>query len=259
MKKWILIICGVFVIITIILLIAGVSNLGPIIKKAVNTYGPGMTKTEVRIGDVGISIFSGEIKLKDFYLGNPGGFKSPQAMIVKSIYVDVDGGSLTGETIIIDTIEVVRPDIIYEKKGRTDNFKTILGNMNRAAGADKSPEQQREGKEDGKKLLIKNFIVRGGKVKLTISGLGDKSISASLPDIHLKDIGKEKGGAPPAEVFKEVFAAFYKDITSPAVTDNLNWELKESGLKVGTVRDDAEKELKEVTGKVKGLFGKKRR
>jgi hypothetical protein len=94
---------------------------------------------------------------------------------------------------------------------------------------------------------------------LTISGLGDKSISASLPDIHLKDIGKENGGASPAEVFKEVFAELYKEITSPAVTDNLNRELKESGLKVGTVRDDAEKELKEVTGKVKGLFGKKRR
>jgi hypothetical protein len=43
------------------------------------------------------------------------------------------------------------------------------------------------------------------------------------------------------------------------VTDNLNRELKESGLKAGTVRDDAEKELKEVTEKVKGLFGKKRR
>ena len=259
MKKWILIICGVLVIIAIILLIVGVSNLGPIIRKAVNTYGPGMTKTEVRIGDVGISIFSGEAKLKDFYLGNPRGFKSPQAMIVKSIYVDVDEGSLTGKTIVIDTIEVVRPDITYEKKGRTDNFKTILGNINGSASVDKSPERQTEGKGDGKKILIKNFIVRGGKVKLTRSVLGDQSISASLPDIHLKDIGKEKGGAPPGEVFKKVFAELYKEITSPAVTDKLNRELKESGLKVGTVRDDAEKELKEVTGKVKGLFGKKRR
>ncbi|MBW2359092.1 MAG: hypothetical protein JRF21_10575 [Deltaproteobacteria bacterium] len=66
MKKWILIGSGAVVVIIIVLLVVGVSNLGPIIKNAVNTHGPKMTKTEVRLGDVGISIFSAEAKLKDF-------------------------------------------------------------------------------------------------------------------------------------------------------------------------------------------------
>ena len=101
MKK-IIIIGGAFIVIVIVLIVVGLSNLGPIIEKAVNTYGPQITKTEVNLKDVGISIFSAEATLKDFRLGNPKGFKSPHAVRVGKIYVDVDEGSLTGDTIIID-------------------------------------------------------------------------------------------------------------------------------------------------------------
>ncbi len=256
MKKLLLIV-GAVVVIIIILLIVGISNLGPMIKNAVNTYGPRMTKTEVSLGNVSISIFSGEAKLKEFHLGNPKRFKSPYAMIVGSTYVDVDEGSLTGDTIIIEKIEVVRPEITYEKRGGTDNLKTILNNVKRTSTTDK-PSEKQSGKESGdKKILIRNFIVRNGKVNLITSVLAGKSISisATLPDIHLKDVGKEKGGSSPAEAFKEVFAALYKKITSPDVTSVLNQELKAQGLDVGEVSDGAKKGMENVTSKVKGLFG----
>ena len=55
MKKFFLI-GGVVVVIIIIVLVFGLSNLGPIIKKAVNTYGPQITKTDVSLDDVDISI-----------------------------------------------------------------------------------------------------------------------------------------------------------------------------------------------------------
>jgi len=128
MKKWILIGGGV-VIAIIIVLVIGISNLGPMIKRAVNTYGPRITKTEVRLVDVDVSIFSVEANLKGFYLGNPKGFKPPKAISVGSIYVDVGGGAVTGETIIIDKIEVVRPEVTYEKVRGTDNLRTILNNL----------------------------------------------------------------------------------------------------------------------------------
>ena len=87
-----------------------------------------MTKTDLRINDVSISLFSGEAKLKDFYLGNPKGFKSLEAMSVNAIYADVDEKSISRDPIIIDRIEVAGPKITYEKVARTDNFKTILNN-----------------------------------------------------------------------------------------------------------------------------------
>lgn len=264
MKKWIFI-CGAVVIVGIILLVIGISNLGPIIKSAVNTYGPRITKTQMQVADVGVSIFSGKANLKDFYLGNPKGFNSPKAMSVGSIHVDVNEGSLTGETIIIDKIEVVRPEVTYEKVRGTDNFRTILSNVKRTVGTGEPSKEQPEKEGEGKKILIRDFILRDGKVNLAMSVLGGKTISASLPDIHLKDIGKD--GASPAEALEEVLAALYEKITSPAVTETLNQGLKAIGSNIGalgdsakeqleTVGEGAKKEVEGVTDKVKGLFGK---
>ncbi len=256
MKKWILIGSGAVMVIIIVVLIVGVSNLGPLIKTAVNTHGPKITKTDVRLGDVGVSIFSAEAKLTDFYLGNPKGFKSPQAMNVEAIYVDIDEKSLTGDTIIIDEIEVIAPEITYEKARGTDNFKTILNNVKRSVGGG-TPSNKGSGKEDeGRKIIIRNFIVRDGKVNLAMAALGGQSVRASMPDIHLKDIGKKKGGMPVAEAFKEIFAELYEKITSPSVKDRLNRGLKALGIGVEEVGKGAKRGMEAVADKVKGLFGK---
>jgi len=266
MKKWI-IVGAVVVIAIVVFLFLGISNLGPLMKNAVNTYGPRMTHTEVRLGDVGLSLFSGQATLKDLYLGNPKGFKSPEAMKVGSIHVDVDERSLTGDTIIIDKIEVLGPELTYEKTARTDNFQTILKNLKSTTG-EGGPSGKGTGKEgDGKQLLVRDFILKGGKVNLALSlpGLVEKGISASLPDIHLKDVGK--GGAPPSEVFEQIFAALYGEMTSPTVTNHLNQELKALGLDMGSlgegvrkkaeaVGESAKEELEAVTDKMKGLLGK---
>jgi uncharacterized protein involved in outer membrane biogenesis len=245
MKKLILLV-GVVVIVIIIILAIGVSNIGPLIKNAVNTYGPNITKTDVRLEDVDVSILSGKAKLKGFYLGNPQGFNSPEAVKVGSIFVNVDVGSLTKDTIIIDRINVVRPEITYEKTRRSDNFKTIIDNVKKAVGPGKSPKEKSEMRGEGKKLLIRDFIVKEGKVTLFTSLLGEKSVSAPLPDIHLKDIGGETEGTSPAKAFKEILTALRVKITSPAVINILD-----EGVKA-----DVKKQLEKVSDKVKGLFGK---
>ena len=258
MKKWIYIGGGLLVIVVAVLII-GLSNLGPIIKKAVNTYGPKITKTEVRLDDVGVSLLSGEAKLKNLYLGNPKGFKSPQAMSVKAVYVNVDEKSITGDTLIIDKVEVIGPEITYEKVSGTDNFKTILNNVKSSASASESSKNQSAREGGGKKLLIRNFIIKDGKVDLDMSMYGGSSLSASasLPDIHLKDVGEKKGGATPEEVFNIVFTALYQKITSPAVIAELDKQTKAlasqvlKGGKAGT--KEVEKAASET---VKSLFGK---
>lgn len=260
MKKWLIIGAAVVVVVVIALVLFGLSKLGPLIKAAINTYGPEVTKTEVRVRDVGISIFSGEAKIKDFFLGNPKGFKASQAMTVGSIFVKVDEKSLTTDTIVIDKIEVLRPEITYEKATNSDNFQTILNNVKSATGAGKSGQKPAEEKGGTKKLLIRDFTIKDGKVNLTMTALAGKTVSTSLPDIHLKDIGKSKAGSSPAEAFKEIFAALYQQITSPAVTDALKKSLKDIGLSAEGLGGESIKAVESVGGeaakKVKGLLGK---
>jgi uncharacterized protein involved in outer membrane biogenesis len=270
MKKW-LIAAAAVVVLVVALLLFGISKIGPIIKTAVNTYGPEITRTELRLGDVGVSIFSGEATLKDFFLGNPKGFTSPQAMKVASIFVNVDEKSLASDTVIIDRIEIVRPELTYEKAGSTDNFQTIMNNVKSATGGGTTAQKPAEGKGGGKKLLIRDLTVKEGKVNLTMAALAGKTVSAALPEIHLKDVGQSKGGASPAEAFNEVFAALHGKITSPAVAEAFNKGLKDLGVTAGalgkeasqiagSVKEEATKAAGSAGGKaaekIKGLFGK---
>lgn len=265
MKKWTIGVGFAAIVIFIVVLMIGLSNLGPVIKTAVNSYGPTLTGTEVRLSKVDISIFSAAAEIKDFFLGNPKGFKSDQAMSVGSIHVNVDEKSLTGDTIIIDRIEVVAPEITYEKIRGTDNFQSILNNVKKATGAAKSakPSAEKGDKGPGKKLLIKEFIVRDGKVNLATSLLGGKAITAILPAIHLKDIGKKTGGASAADAFKEIFAALHAQITSPEVTGILKDQLDKYTADGKKAVDEIGKQLetntqegvKAAAGKLKGLLG----
>jgi len=276
MKKWIFIGIGAIVVILIVVVVIGLSKLGPIVKMAVNTYGPKITDTELHVDDVGISIFSAEANLKKFFLGNPKGFKSPSAMKVGSVSVDVDESSITKDPIIINKVEIIGPEITYEKRGKTDNFQTILSNVEKNVPKGESAQKEPAKEGPGKKLIINDFIVKNGKVNLAVAMpggvLGEQEISADLPDIHLKDIGKKNGGTSPAEAAKVIFEALYAKITAPSVIGPLNDQLKklggtaakaledvtQEGAKAATgVVEGAGKEAGSVTDKVKGLFQKK--
>ena len=231
MKK-VLTITGVVFVFFIILLMVGVSNVGPLIKKAVNTVGPYITKTAVTIEDVSVSIFSGEATIEGFTLGNPDGFTSPFAMKVGAVRVDLDEDSVTDNPIIIHKIEIIQPDITYEKAGGTDNFEAILSNITKAVQSEQGNKRtatKKAGKKPAQTLLINHVIVKDGTVNLVTEFMGGGAVSASLPDIHLTGIGKGKKGVTPAEAFEIIFESIYSGIGAESVTGVLTSGLNRLG------------------------------
>ena len=267
MKKWVMIIIGGGSIIIAGLLVALFLNLGSIIKTAVNIYGPEITKTEVRLSDVDVSLLSGRAEIKGFYLGNPGAFTTPQAIAVASIFIDVEEKSLISDPIIIEKIEIIAPEITYEKRGRTDNLQTILGNIKETSGTGKRSGEPGTGEtEEGKKIVIRDVIIRDGKVTLATAMLGGAEITVPLPEIRLTNIGQERGGATPVEAAGEMFAALYAQITAPETMQALDSQLKklESALdetkKVVTDQataagEEAKQRVKALGDKIKGFLG----
>ncbi|MDJ0666892.1 MAG: AsmA family protein [Desulfobacterales bacterium] len=265
MKKLILIGCALVVVVVAAIVFFGISNLGPIITQAVNTYGPKITQTEVRLGDAGVSLLSGEVKLEDFLLGNPKGFQSPQAMKVGRVYVDLDEKSLTGNPIVIDRIEVDAPEITYERAGRDDNFNALLRNVKQKSSSGQSGGAAKQTGQDadaggGKKLLIRSLIIKDGRVNLTAKVLAGKTITAELPYIELKDVGGQKAGVTPAKAFNLILAALYKQIQSPDVTAALSKGLEDVGVTVKGISlkgidDQSKQKVEEVKDRVKGLLG----
>ncbi|WP_147821983.1 AsmA family protein [Salidesulfovibrio onnuriiensis] len=215
MKKYIFIGLGVLLVALIGLIVAAVLNLGTIIKVAVEEVGPRLTQSEIKLGSADISFLSGSGGLDDLYVGNPKGFTAPSAIEVGSIKMSVDKDSLTKDTIIIKKIEILSPEITYEKKGSTDNFKTLIANVNKAVASEKKEEKKESAaKDEGgseKNVIIENLIIKNGKVNLAggmLKTFGDKGMNIALPDIHLKDIGKKK-----KTTFAEAFALVLNEMT----------------------------------------------
>ena len=245
MKRKLLITAGVIAAALILAVALVVTRLDSIMTKAINTYGPGMTGTEVRIDDVRVSFLSGEATVTNFQLGNPKGYRSAHAAKAASISVDLEIGSLLQDTIVVKRIEVVQPDIIYEKRGGTDNFKTISRNAERKA-KETGLAGGRSGREKpGKKLLIREFILKGGRVTLHTPDLPSGTANAAIPDMHLRNVGGD--GADPSAVFGRILAALHDRLTMPIVVDSLNRSLLEA-------RKAAEKGTRTLTDRIRDVF-----
>jgi hypothetical protein len=258
MKKWAW--TGIVVLILIVgLVVFALFNLGPIIKMAVNVEGPKIIKTQVHVDSVGVSLLSGKADLKGLRVGNPKGFSAPDAVKVGSIHVDVDSKSLAGNPVIIRKIEVIGPEITYERSKDTDNFRSILNNLKQANGSGKNEQKpSAPATRSGKKLLVRDVVIKDGKVSLYL--LAGHPVTADLPAIHLSNIGGQHEGASPARVVQEIVAAVYKHIQSPAVIDSLNQQLSQlkigvKGLDMKTLSKQLNQKSGGVVGKLKGLLG----
>ena len=250
-----------FAVIAIVVVIAAAfiylsMNYSSIVKAGVETYGPQYTKTKVELGGVDASLLAGEISINDFLIGNPKGFKTSHAFKVRTVKVVVDLGSLTGETIHIKEIVIDAPDIIYELGSGGSNLQTIQKNVSQASGtgAGKGKAAKDDGGE-GPKVIIDNLYIRNAKVALSAGMLGGKKIPVPVPDIHLKDIGKDSKdgkGASLGEAAAKVMDAITGSVTKSASAINLDAIKKQTeGLIKGL--DGA---TKGVTEGIKGLFGK---
>ena len=215
MKK-LLLVAATLCLITILALLL---NLGRITVYGVNTWGPALIKTDIRLGSVDIGFFDGQVTLTDIYVGNPQGFSLPKLLSAGTVFMSFDCRSILSNPLIIDQIAIEAPDIAYERIGRTDNFKTLLQNMGlpaeaaQSAGADTAKAAPAKGKHKGRKLIIRNLVIRQARLTAIVSSAGSKALSLTLPEMHLKNIGGSSG-AQSEEVTRQALAALYDRILS---------------------------------------------
>jgi uncharacterized protein involved in outer membrane biogenesis len=174
---------------------------------------------------VDLSIQSGEAALNGFTMGNPAGFNTPKAMSFGVVSVKLDTGSIASDTILIREVVIAKPEITYELGAGGSNIGAIQKNVDSFAKAAMGPGGAARKESDsagGKKVVIENLYVRDGKISVSATFLQGKEMGAPLPTIHLKDIGKSKGGATPAEVADQLMTAITRSATSAVSALNLD-------------------------------------
>jgi hypothetical protein len=189
-------------------------NINPIIKDSVQTYGSDITKVAVTLDEVDISPWSGQGKLAGLTVGNPKGYKTDSAFKLGVVSVDLDVGSVTSDTVIIHEIVIAAPQVTYELGPGGSNIDVIrknvesfVGGGEKSAGGGGQSSGAAGSDEGGPKIIIESLIIRDGTISVSAALLEGKKLSVPLPAIHLKDIGKDKGGASPGEVAEEIMAA----------------------------------------------------
>lgn len=113
------------VLLVIVVIVAGLS-LGKIVKAGVETVGPKITQVPVTVDAVNLSLLTGAARIQGLVVGNPEGYKSPQAISVGVVAVGVNPLSVISDKIVIRSIEVRSPEITFEGNPFSGNNLTKI-------------------------------------------------------------------------------------------------------------------------------------
>jgi uncharacterized protein involved in outer membrane biogenesis len=258
MKKWILIPCGLGAVV-VGAAAALLVSINPIVEAGVNKFGPEITGTHVFLKEADISVFSGEGKLNEFLIGNPKGYTAPHALKVGSMSVALDKGTLAEDVIVIKKIAIDSPDIIYELGKKSNNFDDIIKNVEAlGAASDKAEARKKQDAASGKdaekpakKVVIDELVITNGKAAIRMPSL-KLDFQADMPEIRLKDIGREKGqnGVTMAEATRRVLKAMSSQLGSAS-----KQALKNARVSLTIGKEGLGKAAEDLGNKVKSLFG----
>jgi hypothetical protein len=259
MKKFLkLAVISLLVLIVIAIVVVGLF-IDKIVKTGVETIGPQITKVDIKLNAVDLSLLTGSAKVKGLVVGNPEGYKTSQAIRVGLTAVSVKPFSVLSDKIVVRSIRVEAPEITFEGNPLgANNLSKILDNVNASAKSGSAPATNapaEAGNKPAKKFVVDDFLITGAKVHVSLTGMGGKQMTVPLPDIHLTDLGKSENGITAAELTKRVLDAIVsgtlKTVASAATdigkgAENLG---KDAGKTVG-------EGVNKISKGVGGLFKK---
>ena len=239
-------ITATIILLVVVLVIVVLANLDRGIKTAVETIGPELTGSEVTLNSVDLSLTDAKGSFTGLRVGNPTGFAAADAFKLGLISFAMDPESLASDTIVVDSLRIVAPEITMERSGGRSNLDQIQANIADYLGADSS---QGGTDAEGKKFIIRDLRITDAVVHYAI--LGGKGLDLELPDLRLTVIGASgegDGGVSGAEAAAEIITAI---VGAAGKAASQSGAIKDMGKSL-------EDQVKEKAGALKGLFGNKK-
>ena len=133
-KKLFLSVVIVLVVLIVVAVIVVGFFLGTIVKTGMETVGPKITQVSIKVDAVNLSLLTGSARVKGLVVGNPEGYKTPQAISVGSAAVGVNPFSVLSDKIVMRSVRVEAPEITFEGNPfGGNNLSKIMDNVNAAA------------------------------------------------------------------------------------------------------------------------------
>ncbi len=200
-RRKVLIITLVAVVIILALGIGYVlTNLGFLVKMAIEKAGSQATQTAVRVSGVHISLKQGSCTIEGLTVGNPDGFELPRAFSLQEIGVDIDPKSITSDEITIDDIVVRSPETFVEvnadNKNNLNEIKNNLPKGSSSPSKDKaSPKKKKE-----TRLFIRRLLFEKGRIYAKVVPM-NKEYDLTMGAIEMRNLR-----GTPAQIAQQVIS-----------------------------------------------------
>ena len=181
----------VLVVVAIVLVVLNAS-LGAIVQKAVTTFGPKLTGTDIQVEKVKLSLLRGDLQVTNLKMGNPEGYNTPSIMEIGELRVKLDPLTVFKDTIHVKLIDIQSPQVTYEVGLGNSNVSTLLDTLSKGEAAEKEAKPEEKEEQGGKRVVIDQVTVAGGSIHLAAKITGGHALPVPLPTITLTDIGKTK-------------------------------------------------------------------
>jgi hypothetical protein len=211
------------------------ANLDSVVKRGIAHYGSQMTQARVSVDAVEIRSTDGVGTILGLVVGNPSGFRTPHALKVGVIEVALDLRTLPDSVVVVKRIVINAPDVIYEKGDTQTNFDALVHNITQAVGASSSSSSFDAAASSGRKLIVDELVIRNARAQASAAALAGRTVSAQLPDVVLRNLGRSQGGLTPAQLGQVVARAI-----SQRLVVSLGFD----------------RALKSLSDRIKGLFSR---
>ena len=258
MKKSFPVVVAVLAVIIVVVVIGLGLFLDSIVKKGVETVGPKITQVSIKVDAVNLSLLSGSAEVKGLVVGNPEGYKTPQAISIASAAVGVNPLSVFSDKIVVRSVLVEAADVTFEGGLGGNNLSKIMENVNaiaKSGGPASTNTTARAANESGRKFEVDDFLITGAMVHVSLTGMGGKETTLPLPDIHLTNLGKNSAGITATDLTRRVLGA----ITTAAVktvakaTTDISKGARNLGKDAGNA---VGQDVNKITKGIGGLFKK---
>ena len=242
MRKLFLSVVVILVVLIVVTVIVVGFFLGTIVKTGMETVGPKITQVSIKVDAVNLSLLTGSARVKGLVVGNPEGYKTPQAISVGSAAVGVNPSSVLSDKIVVRSVRVEAAEITFEGGLGGNNLSKIMDNVNAIA-------------KSGRKIEVDDFLITGAIVHVSLTVMSGREMTLPLPDIHLINLGKGNAGITATDLTRRVLGAITTatvKVVASATTD--------IGKGAGNLGGDAGKavgqDMNKITKGISGLFKK---
>ncbi len=208
-------IAAVLLILTILAVVIIGFSLNSIAKTAVEEGGTFAMGVDTHVEGVNVGFISGKFGVDNLRIANPEGFEAPEFFSLKTAKLEVDMGSVSGDTIVIPEILIDGITLDIEQNSNGSNYATILDNLKRFESEDSggestpsdTPPDSGEPKPPGQdqKFVVRKISMSNIVANVKVDVLGKQSeFSVPVPAFAMENLGNSDDSQSIADILSTI-------------------------------------------------------